>query len=510
MSSNPPPHDQLPITQVRAPGSHPPGRGEFFPSGLLGSLSVAATLGVLVGVALLGHFYEWKLPAFSKVWPWTKSDKDDDKDDEGKAAPLTNDDEVVEKPRKEELKDIELAPGTASRAGFHLATAQQRSMNHQIKAFGVLDFDQTRYAHLSTRAQGAVWRVEKGLGDRVHKGDVLAVIEAAEVGKAKAEFLQSVVQVNVRTTNLTFLNMAKGSTPEKSIRDAETGLREARIKLLNDQQALVNLGLPIHSDELAGLTDEKMVRQVRLLGLPASLTQGLDPDALTANLLPLKAPFDGEVVSRDVVIGEIAMTTIPQFVLADLRSLWVMLDVRREEAAHLALGQEVTFLPDGVKDDPNAEPLLAASTLGLLAGSQGELLGALSALPERSDVARGRLNWISAEVDEKTRTVKARAEAVNPQRRLRPHTFGNGRILVRSQPEAVVVPSEAIQTDGPNQLVFVHVTDEKFAPRLVTTGLRDEKYTEILSGVSPGERVVTVGSHVLKTELFKDRLGKDD
>jgi len=60
-------------------------------------------------------------------------------------------------------------------------------------------------------------------------------------------------------------------------------------------------------------------------------------------------------------------------------------------------------------------------------------------------------------------------------------------------------------------IVFVHVERyQVFEPRLVRTGLHNDVFTEILSGVNPGEQVVTTGSHVLKTELFKDRLGKDD
>ena len=67
---------------------------------------------------------------------------------------------------------------------------------------------------------------------------------------------------------------AAASVPDRTLRDAETSLREARIKLLNDQQALVNLGLPVRLEELASLPDEKLVQQVRLLGLPPAADPG--------------------------------------------------------------------------------------------------------------------------------------------------------------------------------------------------------------------------------------------
>ncbi len=229
---------------------------------------------------------------------------------------------------------------------------------------------------------------------------------------------------------------------------------------------------------------------------------------LTANLLPLTAPFAGVVINRNMVIGELTSTATPQFVLADISQLWVMVDVRREDANRLARDQEVLFVPDGAREDRNEEAGLYASTLSLL--SAGCLPTALSLLPERVEFAVGKVDWISSEVDEKTRTVRVRAVIPNQQHRLRPHTFGNGWITIRSSPAALVVPNTAIQADGPYQFVFVQRDAQTFEPRLVQTGIKDDKFTEILSGVSMGEKVVTTGSYVLKSEMFRDRLGGGD
>lgn len=463
-------------------------------SRFVANLSLVLTLAGLAGLAWLGHHSDWKVPAFSDLW--NKSDKDEDPmPEQGEPTPLPIDDTSppgVPLPQAPELKTIRLeSPATAARAGFRLAPAQVRTMSQQVRAYGVLDYDQTRYAHLSTRAPGMTWRVLAGLGDRVHKGDVLAIIESMDVGKAKADFLQSLVQVNVKTTILKQLEDKPDAVPERTRLDARTALREARIKLLNDQQTLANLGLPVRAEDLANLTDEQMVRQVRLLGLPPKLLEGLDLETLTANLLPLKAPFDGEVISRNIVIGEIASPSTPQFALADVSRLWVMLDVRSEEAGRLSLGQEVVFAPDGA---PEEKVAVAPSTSGV----------------ERGEGTRVQVDWISPEVDEKTRTVRVRATVPNSHHQLRPHTFGTGRIIVRSHPDSLVVPNESLQADGPYQLVFVRIDDQTFEPRLVQVGVKDEKYTEILSGLTAGELVVTTGSFVLKTELFKDRLGGDD
>jgi cobalt-zinc-cadmium efflux system membrane fusion protein len=292
------------------------------------------------------------------------------------------------------------------------------------------------------------------------------------------------------------------------LRDAETSLREARIKLITDQQALVNLGLPIRLEEFANLSDDQVARQVRLLGLPPAVLETVNLETLTANLLPLVAPFRGEVIQRDIVIGEVVNSSAPQFVLADVTQLWMMLEVRREEAGRVARGQDVVFFPDGVKENCPVQPTLRFSAFPTLAA--GVLPGALSLVLERGELAQGQVTWVSPEVDEKTRTVRVRAQVHNPQRRLRPHTFGTGRITLCSNPDALVVPHEAIQTDGPYHMVFVRIDDRTFHPRLVRTGVRDERVTEVQGDLQPDDLVVTTGSHVLKTELFKDRLAGEE
>src|SRR5262249_22617354 len=128
--------------------------------------------------------------------------------------------------------------------------------------------------------------------------------------------------------------------------------------------------------------------------------------------------------------------------------------------------------------------------------------------------ARCRVGWISTEVDSKTRTVQVRAEVENPlldetseagegQRLLRANVFGTGRIRVRHRPDAVAAPRTAVHAKGTRRLVFLPRADGRsFEPREVRTGISQGKFTEVLDGLSPGDRVVTTGSYMLKSELF--------
>ncbi len=270
------------------------------------------------------------------------------------------------------------------KTGLQLAPVQARSLTQYVTAPGMVDFDPSLYARLSSRVSGTVWRIEKEIGDKIRKGDVLALIDSADVGQAKADFLQDLAQVEVRKQTLERLHAAAntGAVSDRSLREANAALRDARIRLLNDQQRLLNLGLPLRMEEIEKLTDEQLARHMRLLGLPEDIRKSLNVETLTASLLPLTAPFDGRVVDRSAGPGEFVQLTTPKvlFVVGDERHLHFDLDVNPEDMKVIRLGQAVRFAPDG-KD----------------------MVGAV-----------GKVSHISPEVDEKTRRVVVHAEAEDP------------------------------------------------------------------------------------------------
>jgi cobalt-zinc-cadmium efflux system membrane fusion protein len=129
------------------------------------------------------------------------------------------------------------------------------------------------------------------------------------------------------------------------------------------------------------------------------------------------------------------------------------------------------------------------------------------------DVA-GEVVWVSTAADETTRAVRVRAELANPDGQLRAGAFGSGRVILRTEKKAVVVPSEAVQSDGDCHVVFVrdrNYADEGapkvFHTRTIRPGAVDGDVTEVVAGVMPGEMVVTKGSALLRSELLKNNLG---
>ena len=157
------------------------------------------------------------------------------------------------------------------------------------------------------------------------KGDVLALIDAADVGRLKSEFLQAVSQFRLKEDNVERLRPLAGTAiPGESFLKSQTEAEAARIQLHRAQQALVNLGLPVDADEFANLSSDEIAKRIQFLGLPAELCRaGLDAQVTTSNLLPLRSSLDGVVVDRKAVEGEVVDSKSTLFDVADTSRLWL-------------------------------------------------------------------------------------------------------------------------------------------------------------------------------------------
>lgn len=119
-------------------------------------------------------------------------------------------------------------------------------------------------------------------------------------------------------------------------------------------------------------------------------------------------------------------------------------------------------------------------------------------------VFEGTVSYISLRVDENTRTVKVRADVANPEGKLKFGMFVTGRIHVAER-EALVVPETAVQDLQGRPIVFVPRDALAFVPRDVTLGEHARGWVEVISGLRPGESIVSRGSLILKSRLLNDR-----
>ena len=368
------------------------------------------------------------------------------------------------------------------RLGIEVTPAKYAPISESVMANGEIGFDPTRAARLSSRVSGTLFRVEKQVGDKVKRGDVLALVDAAGVGQAKAELQQSIVNLDLKTQTLANLKGSTGVVTGKAVQEAEAAVAESHVRMLAARQALVNLGLPLPKMDDVGTEPEELSRTLQFLGLTDELAAEVAKSSSSSNLLPVRAPFDGEITERTGVPGEVVAPAKILFVVADTRVMLLTLNVQIEDADRIQPGQPVQFQHDG-----------------------------------HNDWDSGTVAWISPSVDEATRTVPVRVKMPNTAGRHHARSFGTARIVLRQEDKAVVVPKDAVHWEGDCYVVFVRDKNfEKskykvFHVRKIRPGATDlamaAPQTEIAAGLLPGELVATVNSGILRSELLKNNLG---
>ena len=439
-------------------------------------LSSARYVSILLALSLVGYFghrTHWEFGITGHVPSQAAHESDSSPSDLVLESEPFSDGWEITFPSERSLK----------KSGVATSLVQQRPMTERVSATGVIAYNQRLSASLSARVSGTVWRVIKQAGDSVRRGDVLVVIDAVEVGRAKSDFLSTLVTVESRADALSMLEKVSGAVPERQVREARVALREAKIRLLNTEQTLVNLGLSLRQAEYEQLSDIERAAKIHFLGLPEPITKDLDLANTTSNLLPLTASFDGVLIHHDATLDEMVEAEKPFLELVDTSRMWLKLDVPKEDAEKLALGLPVTFCPDGLNDE-----------------------------------LQSKVSWIGTEVDAQTRTLQVRAEVDNPTissdpqsghevRRLRANTFGTGSNTLRESSQTLAVPVSAVIHADDQPLVFVRAGDLSFARIDVKLSVRDGDYIEVLgSDLKPGMEVVARGGHVLKSEWVLNHL----
>lgn len=366
-------------------------------------------------------------------------------------------------------------------AGVDVELVERQPISEWVSGNGEVTYDATRFANLSSRVPGTAWRVLKNVGDSVQEGDVLAVVDAMEVGRLKGDLVKALVAEGLARKNFDRLSgVTAGAIPGKQLLETEATLAQTEADVLSAQQALANLGLPVDVSGLRPLSKQAIVDHLRFVGLPDDLAGQFESETASANLIPIRSPLGGVIVDRHVVAGEVVDPTQTLFQVADPSRMWLTLSIPLEDANLLTLGQTVRFLPNGSQDEVS-----------------------------------GTLSWISTAADKQTRMVNVRAELANPDGRLRDETFGAGRVILREEPGAIVVPNSAVHWEGCCQVVFVRdknyfdspQSPKVFHVRSVRMGASNGAMTEIIAGVLPGEVVVSKGSDVLRAQLLKNSLG---
>ena len=316
---------------------------------------------------------------------------------------------------------------------------------------------------------GHVVKLIARLGDRVERGAPLFEVEATEF-------------VQAANTLITAVGAAK--TARSQQKQAEVNEKRAHdLYLANGgalkdwQQSKTDLAAAQNAVRSAEIALAAARNQLRILGkseadiaaLEAAPTQQLDPVAT------VYAPISGTITQRQVSRGQniqsiSAGASTPVYTIGDLSTVWLIANVREEDAPSMRVGAPVEVR--------------------------------VPAFPGR--VFKAKVSWVAASLDPGTRRLPVRADVENPDGALKPMMFANFSITTGKDTTAPAVPESAVVYEGDTVRVWLANSDATLAIRQVRIGRIQDGMVAILSGLSPGDKVVTSGS------LFIDRAAASD
>lgn len=351
---------------------------------------------------------------------------------------------------------VELTPEQRATAKVATATVEKRSQAGLLEATAQIEPAADRVARVGTRVAGRITALKAGAGDVVGKGATLAIVESADLGRVKADYYAALALAKVaeETAERERALYEKQISSQRDWREAEAAATRARAEKEASESRLHALG--ISDAELAQIDGEST----------------RDPS------MPITTPIGGVVVERSVTLGQTVVPSDTLFVVMDLRQVWILIDVYDEDLRQVRVGQRVE--------------------------------ARVAAYPDKAFT--GRIENIGAVVEPRTRTVKVRVAVPNPTGELKPGMFATVKLTGTTGRgrERLYVPTAAVQRDGDESIVFVPRGERAFERREVRVGTPAGDWIGIEEGLAEGERVVTTGSFILKSELKKGELGGEE
>ncbi|MEA2723652.1 MAG: rane fusion protein copper/silver efflux system [Gemmatimonadales bacterium] len=207
------------------------------------------------------------------------------------------------------------------------------------------------------------------------------------------------------------------------------------------------------------------LRRLSLWNIPEDQIDSLERTGQARRTIVLRSPMSGEIAEKMVTEGQAVQPGDNLFLIADRRVLWVDLAVFETDARAVRVGSPVEVTVD--------------------------------AIPGKT--YPGRVTFIHPTLDEKTRTITARAEVMNPDGALRPGMYATAMIRPATA-KALTIPTQAVLPTGTQNLVFVNRGDGEFVPRAVALGTQGDSLVEIVHGLKAGDEVIASAVYLLDSE----------
>ncbi|MCM0759538.1 efflux RND transporter periplasmic adaptor subunit [Sporomusa sphaeroides DSM 2875] len=213
-------------------------------------------------------------------------------------------------------------------------------------------------------------------------------------------------------------------------------------------------------------------RKLQLLNVPDSDITHLEHTRQPKDHMTIYAQFGGTVLEKQVLPGAFIMPGDKLYSLSDLSTVWLYADIYEKDIAGITPGQPVVV------------------TSGAYPGQ----------------TFTGNVTFINPVLDDATRTVKVRVEMANPTGKLKPNMFVNANVQIPLG-DSLVIPESSLLDTGSRKIVFMAQSEDTFVKREVVVGQHADGYVQILSGMQPGETVVTAATFLIDSQTKLGSLG---
>jgi cobalt-zinc-cadmium efflux system membrane fusion protein len=362
---------------------------------------------------------------------------------------------------------VEMPLEIAEASGVVVEEAGPVPLRTVVELPGEVQLNADRVARVASRVSGTVVAVPAGLGERVGAGTVLAVVQSRELGQAQRDYVESLHRMELAQSAYERERRLheRRISARKDYEQARHDLEEAELEKQLAEQALGALGVPpaqlaALGVEPEGIADEREVRSP----LPTSLTR-----------YAVRSPIGGEVIARDIAVGQHVSGMEEAFTVADLSTVWVEVTVYAGDLNAVRAGQEVVVRARGDENGP---------------------------------VGHGTVRYVGPLVGEATRTAQALVTLANPGGRWRPGMFVTAEVVQGEETVPVAVRREAVVTWRERPVVFARFGDA-FEVRPVTLGAADGEYVAVTAGLDAGQPYAAEGAYLLKADLEKSGASHD-
>ncbi len=357
-------------------------------------------------------------------------------------------------------------PDSDQRKNIVMGTVTTRKFVGQVSAEGAVATNDDTATQVFSPFSGPVMAIAVKAGDHVEKGALLMTVAATEAMQSESDLIAAsdswhAAQVTARNADDNEKRQhalyQDGSAALKDWQQAQADQASAQAALRTADAALIAARGKLN---VLGFDD----RQIH--GLEAARKSGISPVAR------ISAPLSGIVTQRLVGPGQFiqAGSGTPVFTIGNLEKLWLIGNVREEDAPQVKVGEAVEVT--------------------------------VAAFPGR--IFPARLTWVAPAMDPATHRLAVRAEVANAAGLLKPAMFANMMIHTGGDRVSPAIPEIAVIHEGDQAHVWVSAGGESLVLRAIKPGRLQDGFVEVLNGLAPGDRVALGGS------LFLDSTARAD